>query len=116
MTFELKIYSRRYNRYLDYRIEKIENGWDIKYVQTCHDTSVCDKTGYPNLYNQLNQDNINYPEDLGNYMRYLWEHAAEKDMTDAEIQKHLNELGTWISTVEKASTTGTFWGNYSATQ
>ena len=34
MTFELKIYSRRYNRYLDYRIEKIENGWDIKYVQT----------------------------------------------------------------------------------
>ncbi|WP_152558052.1 hypothetical protein [Methanosarcina soligelidi] len=112
MTFELKVYSRRDHRYMYYRIEKIENGWDIKYLQTRFDTSVCDKTGAPNLYKQLNQDSINYPKDLGNYMEYLWDQATEEDMTDTEIQDHLNELGAWISTVEKESPKGTLWEGY----
>jgi hypothetical protein len=112
MTFDLKVYCRRDQRYQNYRIEKIENGWDIKFIQTRSNTSVCDKTGSPNLYKQLNQDSINYPEDLGNYMMYLWDQATEEDMTDAEIQEHFDGLGTWISTVEKASPKGTFWEGY----
>ncbi len=109
MTFELKIYCRRNKGYQNYGIEKIENGWDIRYMQTRFDTSICDKKGSPNLYNQLNHDSINYPEDLGFYMEYLWNTATEDNMTDEEIQEHLNEIGTWISTVEKATPSGTLW-------
>lgn len=112
MTFELKVYSRRQKRSLNYRIEKTENGWNVKYLHTRFDNDICDKKGAPNLYKQLNQDSINYPDDLGNYMEYLWNQATEEHFTNENLQEHLNELGEWISTVEKASPKGTFWEGY----
>lgn len=42
-------------------------------------------------------------------MEHLWKQATEKNIPEKEIQAYLNELGAWISKVEKATPSGEFW-------
>jgi len=74
-----------------------------------HLSGECDKQGKPYLYTNLEQDMINYPAALGEYLDYLWEEAAAEKMSEEEIQAHLDMLGEWIKTVEMSTPTAGIW-------
>jgi|SRR5665647_716553 len=112
MPLELKVYCRHLNGNDFYQVEKTDNGWRIGHLTTQLNNSDCDKQGVPDLFKELNHDSINYPEELGKYMEFLWDQATEENMPEKKIQEHLNELGEWISTVEKSTPRGDFWSKY----
>lgn len=104
----LAVYTRRWEHIEHYSVEKIPDGCEI------HRPSIggkCDKTGEPYLFENLRQDSVNYPEKLGKYMEFLWQKAEEDNMSEQEIQKHLDTLGDWLQQVEKLSPKG-FWSEY----
>ena len=109
MEYKLKGYSRRRGHDETYTIEKTDTGWKVNHIRRNVDDGNSDKQGIPYLFKVLDQDSINYPADLGEYMEYLWEQATIKEMSEKEIQEYLDDLGTWIQIVERASPKGTFW-------
>ena len=62
------------------------------------------------LFNILDHDFINYPEELPGYLKWLWERAAEDGLAHEQVQEALTMLADWVSLVEKNSPTGVFQG------
>ena len=83
----LKVYSHRWGHDDRYRISKTDKGWHIVHISI---NGPCDKTGAPYLFENLRQDSINYPHDLGGYMKHLWKRATAENMSEDEIQKQLD--------------------------
>ena len=106
---KLTVYSRRWSHTDDYTVEITDHGWHISHMAHVGD---CAATGEPTLFDNFRQDHINYPVHLGSYMEYLWTQAQENWLSEEEIQRHLDVLGEWIQTVEKASPGG-LWLDYS---
>ena len=100
---KLEVDSRRQGHNDLYKIRRTANGWHVKHSRIEGD---CDKTGKPYLFNNLAQDYINYPHDLGGYMEWLWDKSA--DMSKEEIQEQLDQIGKWIRETEGASPAGIF--------
>ncbi len=105
---KLKYYTRRREHENYCEIEKTSDGWAINASGLTTESGESDSYGKPSLFAILNHDSVNYPEELGGYMDYLWRQSEEKSMDNDEIQDHLNMLGEWISIVEKNSPTGIF--------
>lgn len=105
----LPVYTRRLNHVENYSVERLPDGWAIHKPGR---GGKCDKTGEPYLFDNLRQDFVNYPIMLGNYMEFLWQKAEEENMSEEEIQKHLDTLGDWLEQVEKLSLGG-IWSQYS---
>jgi hypothetical protein len=61
------------------------------------------------LFELLNHDNIQYPSGLGGYMAWLWDEAEDKNLSDDEIQAHLEELAVWVRLTEKNAPQGGIW-------
>lgn len=100
---KLPIYTRRLSHIESYSVEKLPDGWEI------HKPGIggkCDKTGEPYLFENLRQDLVNYPVMLGSYMEFLWQKAEAENLSDEEIQKYLDTLGSWLEQVEKLSPEG----------
>jgi len=106
--FELKIYTRRWGHDDTYHIKRISSGWIIGNISI---SGNCDKSGKPFLFENLRHDSINYPEELPEYLEWLWEQAAEQGMGHEQVQDSLNQLGSWIATCEKSSPEG-IWEAY----
>lgn len=106
--FELNLYSRRWGHDDKYHIKRIYNGWEIGNLSF---SGTCDKTGFPYLYQNLDHDNINYPEALPEYLEWLWEQAADKGLTHEQVQTSLDQLSNWVNDVESSSPKG-IWENY----
>lgn len=104
----LTVYSRRWGHTDDYTVEITVNGWHISNMAI---GGHCTPNGEPALFANFSQDQINYPADVGCYLEYLWNQAKENAFSEEEIQKHLDALGEWIQTVEKASPKG-LWLEY----
>lgn len=102
---ELKVFTRRWGHDDVYRVERTATGWHIDHIAIGGD---CDKTGAPYLFENLDHDSVNYPEDLGQYMEFLWNKAEELGMSDEQIQEQLDDLGRWISESERGSPGGIF--------
>ncbi len=105
---DLQVFSKRRGHNDTYRIRRTGTGWNIAFIAIGGD---CDKSGKPYLFANLEQDDINYPHDLGGYMEYLWDKAEEEGMSDDQIQEHLNELSEWLIVVQNSSPEG-LWSNY----
>jgi len=105
--FSMKIYSRRWGHDDIYKIKKTSTGWNISHPPMDGD---CDKLAQPKLYEILDHDSINYPEELPGYMEWLWNVAAEDGLSIDEVQSALNELSDWINICEKNSPRGIFGG------
>lgn len=105
----LKVYSRRWGHDDTYDIEKTSTGWCIGFG--AEGTADCDKKGNPQLFKCLDHDSVNYPEELGGYLEWLWDESTDKGMDNVEIQEQLNLLGNWISETERNSPKG-IWKGY----
>ncbi|MBD7985178.1 hypothetical protein H9649_11310 [Sporosarcina sp. Sa2YVA2] len=107
ITFKMQIYSRRWGHTDTYRFIRIEEGWNVSLLSR---SGSCDKKGYPVFYEILDNDLINYPAELPNYMGWLWDSAKEKGLTKEEVQSSLDDIAKWINSCEKSSPKGIFKG------
>jgi hypothetical protein len=99
----LTVFSRRWGHNDSYNVEITNTGWEISHVAI---GGACDSFGKPYLFGNLNHDSINYPEDLGGYMDWLWRQAKSQNMDETQIQRHLDELGAWIQSTEQNTPRG----------
>lgn len=95
---------KRRGRYDTYTIELNEKGWYVRFLAI---NGQCNKRGEHYLFKNLNQDSINYPEALGDYMEFLWEHSKKRN--EKWIQQKLNVIAKWIRDVERTSPESKFW-------
>lgn len=110
--FSIEIYSRRWGHDDIYRFKRTKAGWHIAHMQeydTGRDGRVGAREG-TGLFALLDHDSINYPEELPGYLEYLWKAAAENGLSADQVKQALNELGAWVSTVERSSPGGIFEG------
>lgn len=107
IEFNMKIYVRRWSGEDTYRIKRTESGWHVEYLGIGGD---CDKTGSPYLFMNLDHDGVCYPAQLGEFMEWLWDKAAEKGLKENEVQEAINQIGTWISLCEEHMPKGIFQG------
>jgi hypothetical protein len=107
--FTFKIYTRRWGHDDTYRITRTATGWNIDFHAI---GDVCDKGGHPALFRNLDHDCVFYPSGLDGWMEWLWNHAAEKGLTKAQLQQGLDDLSAWIRITETSIPTGPTWKGY----
>jgi hypothetical protein len=90
---ELRVYSRKEDKEKILTVDIGDEGW---FVSNFGYRGLCDKTGAPYLLNCLRHSGSNYPPDLANTMKDLWDLAHTDNLSKDEIQKYLNEIGDWI--------------------
>ncbi|SDP78202.1 hypothetical protein [Desulforhopalus singaporensis] len=108
--FTFTVFSRRWGHTDTYKMKRIATGWHFSHASV-HMSGNCDKDGTPFLYENLNHDSINYPEELPGYFEWLWDQAAERGLTNKEVQDNLDALGEWVSLCEKNSPKG-IWESF----
>ncbi|WP_096668032.1 hypothetical protein [Polaromonas sp. AET17H-212] len=97
MTF--RVYTNRWKNETTYRISKTATGWHLRANAIYGD---CDKECHPFLYGNFDQDNMNYPSNIGAFMEHLWGLIDKGEIDAAEAQEKLQELADWVSACEKA--------------
>lgn len=98
LTFE--IYTRRWGHSDMYRLQRTIDGWECNHLAI---NGKCQKNGEGALFNNLKHDSVFYPEDaVMHAMEKLWEASDEGEIDLAELQKRLQQVADWISSVEKA--------------
>ncbi len=111
--FTVGIYSRRWGHKNSFSFTRSSSGWDIsnlgESISTGPDGRVGGKPG-SGLLSLLNQDFINYPEDLSSYLEWIWRLAAEEGLTVEELREGIESIAEWINTVEKSTPGGVFAG------
>lgn len=105
LEFRLTVYSRRWSHTDDYTLVRTATGWRLSCSMYGGE---CDKSGAPLLYKTLDHDSINYPEELGGYLGYLWEQAAEQGLSKEDVQTAFDALGEWVQHCEQHSPAGIF--------
>jgi len=95
--YRFKVYSPRWGHDDTYRLTVNQNGWHVEFLAINGD---CDKTGHPYLFQNLNQDSIEYPSGLGFEMNLIYEHAWDGTLSVEEIQRRLDKLGEWVGQVD----------------
>ena len=105
--FTFEVYSRRWGGIDVYKVVRIKTGWEFTNMS---DGGKCAKTGRKHLYELLDHDSINYPEELPGYLEYLWEQANTQGLTKEQVQESLNQLAEWVNLCERNSPEGIFNG------
>lgn len=108
--FDFKVFSRRWGHEDQYSITRTPTGWIVKWLGEI----ACGRDGRVNrepstgIFELLDHDSINYPEELPGYVEWLWERAAEDGLSPKDVQDAINCLADWVSLVERNSPTGIF--------
>lgn len=106
--FTLRIYTRRWGHYDHYSMTRTTSGWKFE-VMIKANSGDCTKDGSPYLFNALEHDSVCYPKQLNEFVKYLWDQAAE-GLTVQEVQECFDMLGEWISSCEMNTPRGVFGG------
>lgn len=110
-SFKFAIYCRRWGHKDSYKLIRIKNGWVVSYLSrkiTCgRDGRVAAEPG-TGLFEILDNDCINYPEDLHGYVEWIWIRANEDGLSEEEVQNALTGLADWVTLVERNTPRGIF--------
>ena len=106
---KLRYYSQRWGHDDFISITRTDTGWNVQMNTTQGD---CDQKGVPVLYDILQNDQVDYPADLGGYLEHLWMHAQEDSLSEEAIQQHLDLLSKWIEATERAKPSAEIWSDY----
>lgn len=98
--FIMKIYTRRWGHDDKYKIKRTGKGW---YVSCLGIRGECNKNGRPYLFDNLEQDGVNYPANLSDYLYCLWNAAEKKGLTHKQVQNAFDSLTEWINKCEAAT-------------
>lgn len=105
--FQFKVYSRRWGHEDIYEFIRNEKGWIISFKSS----GQADKSGKPWLFEFLDHDSINYPEELPGYLEWLWTQAEEEGLSHEQVQEAVQRLADWVSLCERQSPGG-IWRGY----
>lgn len=108
--FEFRVYSRRWQHEDSYTVTRTPSGWTFQHVDEVsagRDGRVGRKAG-TGLFQLLDNDSINYPQELPGYFEWLWERAADSGLDHEEVQRAVTDLAEWTSHCEKKSPRGVF--------
>lgn len=112
LEFDFCVYSNSWGHENNYRIKRTKDGWYVNFLSI---SGNCDKRGNPVLYENFNHDSIQYPNDFGSWLEWLWDQAASKGLSKDEVQTALQELADWVSCTEKNAPSGIIWDGYCET-
>ena len=96
--FAFKVFSRNRGGDETYQVRRTPGGWHVSNTSVSGD---CDKRGIPHLSDALKHTNIDYSSDVGQSFEWLWSEAEQHRLSDADLQDALEQLATFVSTVEK---------------
>jgi hypothetical protein len=105
LTFMVEIACRRWRHPDVYTFERTQDGWNISAVGI---GGRCDRSGHPYLFKNLHQDYIEHPSSLGSWLERLWG-MAENGLSPRRLDRGLQDLAKWISTVECSAPTRGIW-------
>lgn len=97
--FKMKIYSRRWGHDDTYTLIRNEDGWSISHLTFDGQSG---KNAEPVLSYILRHDSISYPNNLADIMESIWTRAAEEGLNKTTVQEMLDQVGEWISIVERS--------------
>ena len=109
VEFSFLVFSRRWDREDTYKVRRTHDGWDISHLAI---GGPCDKGGHPFLFRNFRQDSIQFPARLDGWMEWLWNQAAEKGLTEIQVQAALQELADWVSETERSAPDGGVWEGF----
>lgn len=107
--FGFPVYSRRWGHKDHYKIKRTKDGWNIDFMGI---GGASNKSGYPYLFKNLDQDGIEYPKSFGDRMEWLWEKAEEDGLSKEEVQEEFNKLAEWISEIEQKRPRQGVWQSF----
>lgn len=108
-TFNFKIYTRRWGHHDSYKLTRTEAGWHLKGKFGYLDGD-CSPNGQPYIFKMLEHDFVNYPNDIGGYLEYLWSQSKEQGLSQSKVQESIDELSRWIEICESSTPKGIFKG------
>ena len=96
-NFKLTYHTRRWDNSATLTMRKTAAGWHISNISINGDT---DTEGSPILEQNLHQDNVRFPHDVGSFLGFIWGQLNSGDIDDERTQEMIDELGEWITTCE----------------
>lgn len=93
-----KVFNRRRNSEVTYRLRATESGWHISNNAINGD---CEPDGTPFIYMNLRQDSISYPVSLESHLAWLWEQIDTGVIDYRNAKNKVQELANWVSICEK---------------
>ena len=105
--FYMDVFTRRWGHYDRYKFTRNERGWHIQFLSN---DIQANKDVKPDLNQMLDHDSVCYPEQINTFFEYLWNKAHDEGLSEAEVQRALNDLGEWISQCERYAPRGIFGG------
>lgn len=99
-NLKFRIFTRRWNSDITYRINVTEHGWHITHLAI---NGECNPDGSPFFYSNFEQDQINYPSGFGAQLGWLWENIKNGELDREEAQAKLQELADWVSRCEEST-------------
>lgn len=109
-AMKMSIYTARWGHEENYTVKRTESGWIFEHFS--YNNIVCKPNGHSldgedikinGFYSILEQDSIQYPREGVEYaLEQLWEEADTTNMSIEKLKVKINEIGKWISEVEKA--------------
>jgi len=98
------VFSRKWGHKNIYGVKKTNTGWYIRYAGISGD---CNERGEPLLFDLLDKDYIDYPENLGDIFSYLWERSEGKG--NDWIQERLDDISRAMMSEGPFIMKGDFW-------
>lgn len=96
--FTFRVYNKRHDSVLTYRLEKTDSGWDIQHIAI---NGPCSPDGSALFYTNFEQDNIQYPVGFGAFLEWLWGQLDSQEISESDAQTKLQELADWVSLCER---------------
>lgn len=97
--FKFRIFNRRHNNEITYRVTKTTQGWHIEHISI---NGKCDPEGTPLFYDNFSQDDINYPSGFGLFLKHVWLNLDKSELSFSEAQIKLQQLADWVSLCERS--------------
>lgn len=98
--YTFNVFSNKSGKTEPFTVKKTESGWHISHKMI---SGICDPAGEPVLFLSLHEEKISHPNDLGNYVEWLWHYSREKQLGHEQIQERLNELADWVGKCDAGS-------------
>ncbi|MDR5025382.1 hypothetical protein FOL75_26705 [Bacillus thuringiensis] len=97
-TFNMTVFSSRWGHTDNYTVVRNADGWHTSFMSLSEQGG---KDAQDSLAVLLRHDSIAYPHDLAYVMEDLWNQAADRGLSQEQVQAMLDEVANWIIATEK---------------
>jgi hypothetical protein len=104
--FTVQVYSNRWKESLPIGLVRTFDGWTVIYPAG---GGRCDTAGQPHLFNILRYEGIQFPENVGTFIKSIWDEAFSSGLCASGVQRRLQKVAMWISNTERNTPRGSAW-------